>query len=328
MTSALELQERILAVIKGATSQHPMAEDLILKKCENAPLAAGVLDALYHSGQVSRVKMIKHDNEQVFYWPTALAGKATPNLAPKIRQQQRPIRDPKPKEMNHDSKQTVPPQDISGSPDGARGDAGEAAPQVHIPVVTPQSSQIRLPVLNLLTEPGTRQPTTMEPIMETNLAPTTKTKTQSILEYVEAHPGCTYAELSKACSVTSPEAYLAGYIKRDQVRITRNAKKKKCYTLAGSLTVEAIMSANAKPAAAAKAGAPNPTADAPGEVVKPDPQPRKAARIEQDPFKCAFTSDGTLMLFGLTAEMIELDRDQTNKLLDLVRPHFGYEVPA
>ena len=201
------------------------------------------------------------------------------------------------------------PEEIpAGRGRGTGPDETQAPAPVHLPAVT-QSEETQPQEASMVTKTDHQQ----------------KSKVQQMLEFIETNPDCSYADISSGTGHAYADAHLNSYLKKGQVVRWLDSERVKRYRLADGMTAESILLGKGrKTAPTATETIERPTAQVTATAAK---KPAAPVRIATDPFKVAFTSEGTLLLFGLTAGMLELDRDQTSKLLELVRPHID-EVPA
>lgn len=300
--------DKMIKLLQGSDAQHPVSAEYIAMKMGMTPEATNaMLDHLYAGKAINQATVTKLNSTQRMVWLTitAKAGKhvfdspfRTGTKAPPtpIRREQRPTTI---KDSSDASENKRPDETATGGTDGTGQHEHEDTAPIHIPAVT---------------GPAIIE----ENIMETTIEQIQKSKVQQILEYIEANPDCSYSEVTKGCSVSGVDAFLIGYFNRGQVVKWNDEQGKKRYRLADGMNAETVLSGKPKPGRRAAAVIEPPVSEA----------PVKAVLMDKDPFKCAFTSDGTLLLFGIAAVMIELDQAQTSKLLELVRPHLDIEVTA
>ena len=135
----------------------------------------------------------------------------------------------------------------------------------------------------------------------------TKPKVVQILEFIEKTPGSSYADISSGTGHAYADAYLNSYLRNGQVVRWIDAEKVKRYRLADGMTAAAILAGKGCKAVPA----------APG-TEHPAQQPAAAEIPPVAAFRAAYTSEGTLILFGITPEPIELSQPATEKLSNFI----------
>jgi hypothetical protein len=160
-----------------------------------------------------------------------------------------------------------------------------------------------------------------------------------MLEFIEANPDTTSGPLRSAMGVSTVDGYLATYIKRGHLLKYKDGDGFGYkFKLKPGMTAQQIFSAPRLSSSVEKLAALDSKNDTPAaaQIAKDDipaflrkqtePEPDKqaetsAATTTQEPygqFKAAYTSAGTLMLFGLSFQPIELSREKTTDLFEFL----------
>lgn len=199
------------------------------------------------------------------------------------------------------------------------------------------------------------QPVLLVPIIKkenkvTEPTVTKEPKSHKMLSFIEQNPNCTMVEMIHALKDKDiGEAFIPGYIQRGHVLVNKNKDHKKTYQLAPGVTAKSAIESkgtwiaeNKKSEQVTVKAATDTEAAAiiiqtidknltelKAEAAKPiksEVIPTFAAPVidmatnnqlaQNRKLKFAFTSDNTLMLFGLDYQPIELDADETERLIE------------
>ncbi|KIO49618.1 hypothetical protein [Nitrosospira sp. NpAV] len=275
-------KEKILAALKGCNVQSPMSfTELIEKTGIPAMSLIVILQDLFDARAINRATVMRDGLTRVMVWPTG--------VLPKIPFRQFTI-NPK--------KSILPDSD---------------------------QSQKRI---------------TPTPKIEEKIMSTEKSKARIILEIIAKQGTATFKQLTDASGASSVSPFIKGYIGRGEIIVEGLPGAKSC-RMAPGVTAESLLSEERKksttgllsgefkksitetaPASSAPAQAEH-VVDTTGMIQpwKPvQPEARTSADVPARPrFRLARTSDQTLMLFGLNAEPIELDLEQTQLLVSFVK---------
>jgi len=168
-----------------------------------------------------------------------------------------------------------------------------------------------------------------------------KSKALKILEFLEQNPKSSAAVIMKATGVLSVDSYIPSYLQGGEVIKERpEGSTKFVWSLKPGMSAQQIYDAHRK----GRSGRIKPAAQPLSNGIVKD----VALKVSQenllrqssgtiqvqplvavDPAKCygafraAYTSDGTLMLFGVAWQPIELSRDDTEALFDFIGPQLN-----
>lgn len=175
----------------------------------------------------------------------------------------------------------------------------------------------------------------LKPQPETTNSTEQKPKALAILEFIEATPDCHVGDISNATKIDFPRSYIKTAIRDGMVVLDTSEQLKTTFRLAPGMTAKSIYgSGRRKPAPKVIATRPQDKAmlatEAGKELVE-----KAAAALEEEydipaflrkkaepqegefgEFKVAYTSSGTLMLFGLQYLPVELNVEQTDLLIE------------
>lgn len=164
------------------------------------------------------------------------------------------------------------------------------------------------------------------------------TKTQIMLELLAERGSVISSELCKSAKASGVKPFLLNHMARGEV-VFKDSPEGKIYSFAPGVTLEQLQANKGLPVpkraadpAQAVASHPSeaPPVAAPQPVSPAEPLPVLPAATIQAPielvlaapqkqrFRVAVTSDQTIMLFGLTPQLIELDKEQTKTLAGFV----------
>jgi len=193
-------------------------------------------------------------------------------------------------------------------------------------------------------------PTIITPPPENDNMIEQKSKALKILEFLEQNPKSSSAVIMKATGALGVDSCIPSYLQSgDVIKEKPEGSTKFVWSLKPGMSALQIYDAHRKgrsgrikPAAApvsngiVKNVAMKVSQENPKDTLKPEsiaqaaePPAKTTPAPAQEPangygaFKVAFTSDGTLMLFGVTYQPVELSKDDTETLLDFIGPQLN-----
>lgn len=172
----------------------------------------------------------------------------------------------------------------------------------------------------------------------------------SLIKYIEKNPACTMADMKTHVAASAEKNHIKTYINKGLIVVGKNSAGKATHTLKNGLTVEDLLASrfNRAPyninqsAKTSEFECPvfigNSTKfikDAPAQAEQKTPLANSAlpscapllalyyagSLKDAVDFKLAYTSEKTLILFGINANPVELTPAQTSKLMEFVEEH-------
>jgi hypothetical protein len=236
----------------------------------------------------------------------------------------------------------------------SRRPAKQAPQSIDAPIKKPAletiklTSAIDIEALTKLTSPIFAQPIEMIKGVDMSTKNITtekpKSRTLLVLEYIEAHPGCTGAEINDL--VSGAYSYIKHHIEKNKVICLKIKRGSATYRLADGYTADSIYNSKASTAAPVLkpdtdyqistksldfsnlkrediiANSLNKSEINTSNFDPPkflnDPWAKPAETAQSGSFRVAYTNDGCLMLLGLQYAPIELNAAQTNDLIDFI----------
>jgi hypothetical protein len=308
----------ILNMLAGCTSQNPMNfGDLLNKSGLSLATLTIAIDKMANQlpALIGRCELTKMGVKQVLLWPTGVVNKANwGDFA--VNPAKRPVLAPPRRSENIKPKESLMTEEIK-------------------PVVATE------PVATVVSE-------------------TDKPKALKMLEYIQKNPYCNGAMLRKAADAGTVDSYIDGYIKRGEVIKETRGPRDSRYCLAKGLTAEMIYTpphgkrgqhnknapetgvATSQSESTAKPAVQQISPEAQAEVLSlggRDQQDAQGSAITSEstaqpslpevidhqygPFRVAYTSDGCLLIYGISFQPIELSKPQAQELFDFVGPQLN-----
>lgn len=298
------MSQQILDLLNGSSSQKPMPFNVLVDKSGLLPKTLNmILDTMYAQHSINQAMVTRNGVQQREVWPTGVIEKA-------VRQDIviNPNKRPPIKPYRHD----------------------ESSTRTSLPAIPVRNFDIEKPQINAVVE--------SEKTMNEKPENTTP-KSLLILEYIEAHPGCSSLEITKAVGIGSVNAYIKFHIKRGNVLIELGHSRHNKYSLKAGMTAKDVYQGGVrhKPMRSANADLRKKRTDKPSKstlnnvptVDKKSSPITSLPAIDMDAvykektaqpsqFRVAYTSDGCLIILGLQFMPIELDAAQTRELIAYV----------
>lgn len=286
------MSQQILDLLNGSSSQKPMPFNVLVDKSGLLPKTLNmILDSMYAQHSINQALVTRNGVQQREVWPTGVIEKA-------VRQDI---------VINPNKRPPIKPY---------RRD--ESSTRTSLPAIPVRNFDIEKPQINAVVE--------SEKTMNEKPENTTP-KSLLILEYIEAHPGCSSLEITKAVGIGSVNAYIKFHIKRGNVLIELGHSRHNKYTLKAGLTAKDAYQGGIRHKPVRSAGAdeikksiPTTRAEKVVGVIQDEIQSLfpKEKPAQPSQFRVAYTSDGCLIILGLQFMPIELDAAQTRELIAYV----------